>query len=449
MRGIRRPGWHWLCLLPWLAAPAAAQDHLVRDASREAYALPFPGLGEYELQRFRAGRGLFRQVWLVAPARDESIDGLGPLYNRLTCIGCHPNNGRGRAPEGPEERLQSMLVRLSVAGRDPHGGPQPHPAYGDQFNEEAIPGVAGEGRAAIEWEYREAVLADGERVELRRPRLAFRELGYGPLGEFRHSLRVGPPVFGVGLLDAVPSATLEALAREPKPDGVRGRVNRVWHVGRGETVAGRFGYKANTADLRQQIAAAMVGDLGITSSLFPAQNCTPAQAACGQAAHGGEPELTDAQLDEMEFYFAHLAVPARRGADEPQVRRGEALFAATGCAACHRPTLKTGVHPRFPRLSEREFAPYTDLLVHDMGEGLADGRLDYEAGGREWRTAPLWGLGLVERVNGHTELLHDGRARNPVEAILWHGGEAQAARDRFARLPRAEREALLAFLRSL
>ncbi|THF64708.1 thiol oxidoreductase [Pseudothauera nasutitermitis] len=439
-----------LCLLPWLALPVAADEaHLVRDASREAYSLPFAGLGEYELERFRRGRGLFRQAWEVAPARDEDSDGLGPLYNRLTCAGCHPGNGRGRAPQGPDERMQSMLVRLSVEGRDPHGGPLPHPVYGEQFNEEAIPGVPGEGRAAVEWTYSEVVLADGERVELRRPRLVFKELGYGPLGRFMHSMRVGPPVFGLGLLEAVPQATLEALAAEAKPDGVRGRVNRVWSVERGETVAGRFGLKANAPDLRQQIASAMLGDLGITTTLFPAQNCTPAQTACRAAPDGGQPELMNAQLGDLEFYFAHLAVPARRDADAPQVRQGEALFGALGCALCHRPALTTGAHERFPRLSKRRIEPYTDLLVHDMGEGLADGRPDYLAGGREWRTPPLWGLGLLERVNGHGELLHDGRARNVLEAVLWHGGEAQAARDRVIRLPRAEREALLAFLRSL
>ena len=436
----------------------------VEDASREAYSRPFPGLSEGELQRFRSGRGLFRQAWVVAPSRDAHIDGLGPLYNRLTCIGCHPNNGRGRAPAGPEERMQSMLLRLSVPGRDAHSGPRPHPAYGEQFNEEAIAGVAAEGRAVIDWEVVEIVRV-GERpeagsepvepeyVELRRPRLSFRDLGYGPMGDFMVSLRVGPAMHGLGLLDAVSPATLAALAAEPKPDGVRGRVNHVYHLGRGEAATGRFGLKANVADLRTQIASAMLGDLGMSSSLFPEQNCALVQTACRAAPDGGQPELSDAQLDDLEFYFAHLAVPARRTPDAPQVLQGEAEFARSGCALCHRPSLRTGTHPRFVRLSDKEIAPYTDLLVHDMGHGLADDRPDFEAGGRDWRTPPLWGIGLLERVNGyrdgHNGLLHDGRARSFAEAILWHGGEAQAARDRYARLSRVERDALHAFLRSL
>ncbi len=432
-------------------AGARADDGAVTvaDTSREAYSQPFPGLSEGELQRFLRGRALFRQVWLQAPAQDEDSDGLGPLYNRLTCIGCHPNNGRGRAPDDGDERMKSMLLRLSVPGRDAWGGALPHPAYGEQFNEEAIPGVPPEGRAVVEWEVSTVELGDGERVELRRPRIGFTELGYGPMGEVMVSARVAPPVFGLGLLEAVPIDTLEALAAEDKADGVRGRINRVHDVAGNRLVAGRFGLKANMPDLRQQIAAAMAGDLGMTSTLFPQQNCTAAQTACAAAADGGQPELSNIQLDDLEFYFAHLAVPARRTSDTPAARHGEALFAASGCALCHRPQLDTGTHPRFTRLSQQRIEPYTDLLVHDMGEGLADDRPDFEAGGREWRTPPLWGIGLSARVNDVGQYLHDGRARTLVEAILWHGGEAAVARARFAALPRSDRDALIAFLKSL
>lgn len=455
MKGRRRRGVAACAvagLMVFSARPLAIAgdvSYQVANGTREAYALPFVGLDENELQRFRRGRALFRQAWIVAPARDDAVDGLGPLYNRLTCIACHPNNGRGRAPDGPDERMLSMLVRLSVAGKDVHGGPRPHPVYGEQLNEEGIPGVPGEGRAALSWQAHSVELAGGERVILRKPVVRFRELGYGELGAVMISPRVGPPVHGLGLLDAVPDEELEAIAREPKPDGVRGKVNRVWSLSAQRVVAGRFGLKANMPDLRQQIAGAMLGDLGITSSLFSQQNCTASQVACRAAPDGGQPELSDSQLDDIEFYFAHLAVPSRRHVDTPEVARGEALFASAGCAHCHRPTLRTGAHPRFPRLSDKVIAAYTDLLVHDMGEGLADGRPDFDAGGREWRTPPLWGIGLTERVNDHSEFLHDGRARNLTEAILWHGGEAQTARDRFARLLPADREAVLAFLRSL
>lgn len=443
----------WAVAALLMAGAGVQAEVTVADRSRDAFSQPLPGLGAAELERFARGRALFRQAWVIAPSRDEAVDGLGPLYNRITCVSCHARNGRGRAPDGPDERMQSMLLRLSVPGKDAHGGPRPHPLYGEQLNEEGVPGVPGEGRAAVSWREREVVLAGGEKVSLRSPRVALRELAYGEIGkvggEVLSSLRVGPPVFGLGLLEAVPAQTLEGLARQAKPDGVKGRVNRVWSVERRRLEAGRFGLKANQPDLRQQVAGAMIGDLGITSSLFPQPNCMPAQSACSQAPDGGRPELSDAQLDELEFYFAHLAVPARRDIADPAVQQGEALFGRLGCGNCHRPTLETGVHPRFPRLSGRTIAPYTDLLVHDMGAGLADGRPDYAAGGRDWRTPPLWGIGLVESINEHSHFLHDGRARNLAEAILWHGGEAQTARDRYARQPRAGREAVLAFLRSL
>ena len=431
------------------AGARASVDWQVADAGREAFARPLDGLSDAERERFFRGRSLFNQSWVVAPAKDDQVDGLGPLYNRLACISCHARNGRGLPPEGADERMQSMLVRLSVAGRGPHGGPRPHPAYGDQFNEEGIPGVPGEGRIRLGWIESKHRLADGEVVSLRRPRLAFTELGYGPIGRVLTSPRVGQQVVGMGLLDAVSAQTLAALAAERKPDGVKGRVNRVWNPETAAQEAGRFGYKANMPTLRVQIAGAFLGDLGITSDLHPAQNCSVVQSACRQAPNGGLPELSTRQLEDVEFYLAHLAVPARRNADSEAVQRGEALFARVGCVQCHRPMLQTGPSPRFPRLAGQTIAPYTDLLIHDMGLGLADGRPDFVASGRAWRTPPLWGIGLTRTISEQERYLHDGRARSLTEAILWHGGEARVARRRFASLPAQERRALLAFLESL
>ncbi|MHC6225091.1 di-heme oxidoreductase family protein [Pseudomonas sp. X10] len=418
--------------------------------NREAFARPLPSLvGETQLERFYRGRSLFRQAWVIAPSRDEAFDGLGPLYNRITCIACHPKNGRGQAPASPAEPMRSMLVRLSVAGHDAHGGPAPHPAYGDQLNELGIPGVPGEGRAHVVWQERLVTLADGESVSLRSPQLRFSELAYGPLGDVQTSARIAPPVFGLGLLEAIEANTLQGLADEAKPDGVKGRVNLVWSVERQRTEAGRFGLKANQPDLRQQIASAMHGDLGITSPLYPEQNCSPVQLACRQAVSGGEPELDALQLGDLYFYLAHLAPPPRRDRGKAEIMQGERLFSEIGCAVCHRPRLTTGHHSGFPALSQQQVEPYSDLLLHDMGEGLADGRGDFLANGRQWRTPPLWGLGLNERINPGSGYLHDGRARTLDEAVLWHGGEAAAARGRFAGLSADERSALRAFLRSL
>jgi CxxC motif-containing protein (DUF1111 family) len=285
---------------------------------------------------------------------------------------------------------------------------------------------------------------DGQRVLLRRPVIHFEALSYGPLGRVLVSPRVGQMLVGMGWLDGVPDQTLHALAAQPKPDGVRGRVNLVWDPERQARVPGRFGHKANMPSLKAQVAGAFVGDLGITSPLFPQENCAPAQAACRAAPSGGTPELKAAQLEAVVFYLSRLELPPRRGQDQPQVQEGEAVFGRLGCAVCHVPSLGSQrdgqVHP---------VAAYTDLLLHDMGPGLADGRPDFSASGRAWRTAPLWGLGLTAVVSEQERYLHDGRARSLTEAILWHGGEASVARRRFERLPVAQRLRVLAFLRSL
>ncbi|MBB1074941.1 c-type cytochrome [Rhodoferax sp. 4810] len=432
-----------------LVAQVGAQPESQPVTDREALSRPISGLTAEEMRQFQQGRSLFQQSWVAAPAGHEEINGLGPLYNRLACISCHAKNGRGGAPDGPGQRMQSMLVRLSVAGHDAHGEPKPHPAYGEQLNEEGIPGVPGEGRASIQWVTSRVTLAGGERVELRRPRLTFDELAFGELGEVRMSPRVSPHVAGLGLLETVPATVLEKLARQVRSDGVRGKVNVVWDIEAQKRVVGRFGLKANTPTLRQQTAGAFVGDMGITSDLYPDENCTKPQTACRKAPTGGQPELVTTQLDSVEFYLAHLAPPPRRDADAPLVRQGEVIFVSNGCAACHLPTLPGGDHPKYPRLSGLPVAAYTDLLLHDMGPQLADGRPDYQANGRQWRTPPLWGLGLLAGINENTHYLHDGRARNAQEAILWHGGEAASARKRYAQLPRVERQALLAFLQSL
>ncbi|MGE8305668.1 MAG: di-heme oxidoredictase family protein [Pseudomonas kermanshahensis] len=444
MTGVRAA---WL-MMGVLTSLHASAETTHTAANREAYAQPFSGLDEGQLERFFRGRSLFRQAWVVAPSRDEAVDGLGPLYNRVSCIACHPKNGRGQAPEHGQP-MRSMLLRLSLPGHDDHGGPKPHPIYGDQLNDQGVPGVPGEGRAHVHWEEQAVQLGDGKTVMLRKPRVELRELAYGPLDAVLTSARVGSPVIGLGLLEAIDERTLHAMASEAKPDGVTGQVNQVWSVERQRTEAGRFGLKANQPDLRQQIAHAMLGDLGITSPLAPVQNCTPTQQACANAAHGGEPELDALQLGDLHFYLAHLAVPARRQQAEPAVIEGEKLFAASGCTACHRPELITGTHPLYPALTQQRIAPYTDLLLHDMGPGLADGREDALANGRQWRTAALWGLGLSERITPGSGYLHDGRARTLEEAIVWHGGEAEVARQRYVALGKGERQAIRAFLESL
>jgi len=314
-----------------------------------------------------------------------------------------------------------------------------------------VPGVPAEGRGRIIWSAVPGRFADGAPWSLRRPRYAIDAATFGPLDDVVISPRVAPAVIGLGLLEAVPEATLEALADpdDRDGDGISGRVNRVWSDSAQRVMPGRFGWKANVATLADQNAGAASGDIGLTSPLRPEPNCPPAQRACREAAAGqDEPDLAASFLERLTLYTRLLAVPAQRDADDPTVQRGAALFREVGCAACHLPTLRTG-EAALPELAGQTFHPFTDLLLHDLGDDLADGRPDGLATGREWRTAPLWGLGLIGRVNGHDRLLHDGRARGFAEAILWHGGEAQAARDAFAGLDRRDRDALVAFLGSL
>jgi CxxC motif-containing protein (DUF1111 family) len=294
--------------------------------------------------------------------------------------------------------------------------------------------------------------ADGERYTLRAPRYQLRAAGFGPLPDaLLISARVAPATIGMGLLEAVPEASLARLADadDRDGDGISGRLNRVLDVERGALASGRFGWKAEQPSVRAQVAAAFVGDMGITSSLFPHENHTRAQAACDAAPSGGSPELSAATLDSVVLYMRSLAVPARRAPEAPAVRRGEQLFSAAGCAGCHVSSLRTGEVADLPELSRQTLRAFTDLLLHDLGPGLSDQRPTFAASGSEWRTAPLWGIGLFAKVNGHTFLLHDGRARGVAEAILWHAGEAEAAKQRFVRLARTERQDLVRFVESL
>ncbi len=451
-----------LCLL---AAPATAQSLAVGDftvtpelgggtsrpgVDRNAFALPAANLTHDEVRQFFFGNRLFNTNWIAAPSSTEGFDGLGPLFNRVSCSGCHLRDGRGEPPAAPGDEMLSMLVRLSLPGQDAEGGPLPHPVYGEQLSDRALPGVPAEGRAEITWQELPGTYDDGTPSSLRQPRITITDLGYGPLEGVLTSARVANAVIGLGLLEAVPAAAIRALADpgDADGDGISGRPNEVWDQALGQAQLGRFGWKANQPSLAQQSANAALGDIGLTTALFPVQNCTPAQTACLAALDDGTPELTAEFFDKLILYMRSLAVPLGRDFDDPQVRAGAALFAAAGCAACHTPTLTTG-DSDLAALANQTIHPFTDLLLHDMGPGLADGRPDFLASGSEWRTAPLWGLGLVPQVNDHQFLLHDGRARGFAEAILWHGGEAAAAQQSFRALDAADRAALIRFLKAL
>ncbi len=429
----------------------AMPPYMHSETNRDAFARPVPALTSAQLRVFNFGNRLFNTNWVVAPASASGFDGLGPTFNRVSCSGCHLRDGRGRPPKDQETEFLSALLRISIDGEERKLGAMPVPGYGTQINDRAIPGVKPEARVLLSWKELTGQYADGTRYSLRAPELKIDQAQYGSLPkELRTSLRVAPFVFGLGLLESVDEAVIRAIADpdDRNNDGISGRVNLVWSDALQKTVLGRFGWKANVATLLDQNAGAANGDIGITSKLHPEQNCQTNQASCKQAIDGGKPELNDLFLEKLNAYVQMLGVPAPR-ARTAQIIAGEKLFGQMRCSACHLPSLTTNATAPFAFLQQQRFAPYTDLLLHDMGPGLADGRSDFLASGQEWRTAPLWGIGLIPNVNEHSFYLHDGRARDLTEAILWHGGEAQKSQQQFIQASKADRDALIAFLNSL
>ncbi|MDG2122159.1 MAG: di-heme oxidoredictase family protein [Verrucomicrobiales bacterium] len=418
---------------------------------RNAFATPLANISRATRRLHVVGNSFFNQNWVAAPASTVARDGLGPMFQARSCSACHFKDGRGRPPEGDEEMV-SMLVRLSIAGTDASGGPLGHPVYGGQLNEHAIPGVKAEGRTTVCYEEEVGEFGDGGEYRLQRPVYTF-DWAYGEVGDgLMFSPRVAPPVHGLGLLEAVAEEVVRAGADpgDSDGDGISGRVNEVWDVAVAGKRLGRFGWKAGQPSLRQQSARAFNGDIGITSAWFADENHSGVQ---GQQMVGlpesEQPEISEKLLDRVEVYMQTLAPPARRDVDDPEVVKGALLFEGLRCVACHVEEMRTAEEGVLEELAGQTIRPYSDLLLHDMGEGLADGRAEFMADGREWRTPPLWGIGLTEVVNGHTRFLHDGRARSLEEAVLWHGGEAEAARDGFRALGVAERAALVRFLESL
>lgn len=419
---------------------------------------------------FKVGNGVFRKLWVSAPSSTKASDGLGPLYNARSCQRCHIKDGRGHPPAAnwPDDNAVSMFLRLSIPPQTDADRARlaahrvtviPEPTYGGQLQDVAIQGHSAEGKMHISYKPIKVTLSGGEEVTLRKPTYSVTELGYGPMHpDVMLSPRVAPQMIGLGLLEAIPEEQIVANADpdDKDGDGISGRPNRVWsHVDQ-RVALGRFGWKAGNPTVRQQSAEAFAGDIGISNPMVPnpAGDCTPNQKFCLGAPNGNGPregafEAGKTFLDLVEFYSQNIAVPRRRNHDDRQVLAGKATFHAIGCTACHTPKFVTGIVPGQPHLSGQKIWPYSDMLLHDMGEGLADNRPEGVANGREWRTAPLWGIGLTPVVNKHSFYLHDGRAHNLQEAILWHGGEAQASRDAFRALSKKERAQLIAFVKSL
>ncbi len=407
----------------------------VPDASSQAYSFPAPNLMPEALEQHLAGDFDFETPFVTAPAEHQA--GLGPRFNNTSCINCHVNDGRGR-PDKIGTSLSSLLLRVSLPGKHPEtGGPKPIPGIGTQLADRAVYGEKPDGRFRIEYEPVAVTYPDGAKVELRRPRYIIEDTREPLPPETQVSPRVALPVFGRGLLEAIPVADLEKLADpdDADGDGISGKLNIVWDPAAEQMRPGRFGHKAGQATMLAQSASAYLDDMGIRSPL--------------KGYEEGEPEIDWETLEDVTFYSQTLAVPAQRNPLDPHVLEGARLFEELNCASCHHPTFTTGDLEGVPSVSGQQIRPYTDLLLHDMGEGLADHRPEYLADGKEWRTPPLWGIGLTRAVSGHTFFLHDGRARSLEEAILWHAGEAEASQKAFMELPAEQREALITFLKSL
>ena len=445
------------------ASDNTAAGEFLYDANHATFSHPAPALNAKQRQTFNLGNRIFNTNWIADGGVKNGFDGLGPLYNRASCAACHVRDGRGQPPItaalSSAQQPLSMLIRVSIAGKGPHGAPKPVPGYGLQINDQALPGLAPEASVALTWHELPGAYGDGEKFSLRAPTLKLRSLGYGALpNNLLTSARVAPAVFGLGLIEALSDASILALAdpNDLNKDGISGRANAVYSRQMRAMALGRYGWKANVATLTDQTLDAALFDIGLSSEHYPQQNCEaepiaclpcPQAETCAQAKNGG-PELSRAFTEKLTRYVQMLGVPKPRESS-PESARGETLFRDFQCAACHIVSLTTSTHSSLSYLRNQVFHPYTDLLLHDMGEGLSDHRPDFAASGSEWRTAPLWGIGLIPDINGHSFYLHDGRARGSAEAILWHGGEAQAAKERFRNANEADRQALIAFVNRL
>ena len=438
--------------------------------NRNIFSQPAANISFDQRMAFRLGDSIFRKLWVSSPSSTTASDGLGPLYNARSCERCHVRDGRGHPPQAnwPNDNAVSMFLRLSIPAQNSaqqkrldsgKAGVIPEPTYGEQLQDFAVTGLTAEGRMQINYSDQPVTLADGTVVLLQKPAYQITDLNYGPLHpQTMISPRIAPAMIGLGLLEAIPEQAILALADpdDKNQDGISGRPNRVWDKESSRSTLGRFGWKAGNPSLKQQNNGAFNGDIGISTPTRPSAwgECTVRQQACLKLPHGNTPaqdnrEASQAMLDMLLFYTRNLAVPARRNVEKSEVLAGKKLFHKSRCAQCHHPRFHTGQRTDMPGQSNQTIWPYTDLLLHDMGEGLADNRPEFAANGREWKTPPLWGIGLTRTVSDHSHFLHDGRARNLLEAILWHGGEAEVSRQAVINMNTTDRNNLIRFLESL
>jgi CxxC motif-containing protein (DUF1111 family) len=447
--------------------PAGAATY-AGSINRNAFSHAPANMSHQRKLDFIVGKALFERLWVTAPASTQASDGLGPLYNARACERCHVNNGRGVLPDKEVTQTNSLLLKLSVPPRNEdeqtrldsfHDRVIPEPTYGTQLQNFSTAGIPAEGQVVVRYAEVAVQFSDDRIINLRQPHYRIGQPGYGkPADDVMLSPRVAPQMIGLGLLEAIPDEALLRLAdpADVDGDGISGKPNEVWSHAQGDVAIGRFGWKAGMATVNEQTQAAFFHDLGISTPFYPggAGECSDRQTSCLEAPTGDSPQYNNLEAPQqvvelVSLYARSLAVPARRQIENPDVQKGWELFHQTGCHQCHNPTFTTRPDTDDPELAGQKIWPYTDLLLHDMGEELADHRPEGAASGREWRTAPLWGIGLTATVSGQAGFLHDGRARSILEAILWHGGEANAQREAVLKMNKRETGQLIRFIESL
>lgn len=413
----------------------------IDDQTSYAFSYKIKGLSSEQGLQFFVGNSFFNQNWVVAPSATTARDGLGPLFNAKDCSACHFRDGRGKPTAG-----NGILFRLG----DVNGNTDLN--FLGQLQDNGILTVDKEGEMEISYQEIDGTYPDGTHYSLRKPIYSISNQHYGGVAaSIAISPRVGQQMIGLGLLEIIPESTILQYVDEfdSNQDGISGKANYMSDPVSGSLMIGRFGWKANQPTLLAQVAGAFNGDLGITSSVFPNHGHSTAQNSLNSIQNGGEPEIDDSDLEAVLLYSRTLSVPKRRNATNEDVKKGAKLFNEMKCVSCHRFAFKTGNTGNISPLKNQYIFPFSDLLLHDMGEDLADNVPNHLATGKEWRTQPLWGLGLISIVNGHTFLLHDGRARSIEEAILWHGGEAEKSKQAFKNLSSQARNQVIKFLESL
>lgn len=424
-------------------------DLTIDNAGGDAYFQRAPNLTGLNFSVHLAGRAVFNSNFVPAPAPLEY--GLGPLYANSSCNTCHISGGRGK-PIQSIEQPESMMLRISIPGSTANNGPVPVPNFGVILHPRSTGNVRNEGKISVVYSTVNGSFDDGSSYTLRKPSYSITN-AYATLPQsLQMSARISQQLVGLGLLESIAESDILANVDESDSDGdgISGRANYVFNYLTFSQTLGRFGWKASIATVNEQAAFDFQQAMGVTTGTDPYnfENCKDQIQGAGELLD--DPEAKPAEtLRPLIVYLKTTAVPKRRGMNTDIVRRGQKLFSDAGCNKCHVESFVTGATDDISQLHHQTIYPYTDMLVHDMGDGLADNRAEYLAGGREWRTPPLWGIGLTTTVSGATYFLHDGRARTLVEAILWHGGEAEFSANKFVSMSKQDRDALIAFLQSL